>query len=187
MWANDDLPVVISLNKCEFKEDGYIINYDIKNNPNSRTKGRALVSLKTSKGKLMDSTESKAFSLGKAEEKKGIEIYVPYEGTATKAELYIINGFSKGIPISEVASIDVSRDWSEWSAEKPGANNEIESRTEYRYKNKETTVTRTSSNSGWTLYDTILDSNWSYGAWSGWSRNSYSAYVWHLHLPAPSP
>ena len=177
VWANDDLPVVISLNKCEFKEDGYIINYDIKNNPNSRTKGRALVSLKTSKGKLMDSTESKAFSLGKAEEKKGIEIYVPYEGTATKAELYIINGFSKGIPISEVASIDVSRDWSEWSAEKPGANNEIESRTEYRYKNKETTVTRTSSNSGWTLYDTILDSNWSYGAWSGWSRNSYSAYT----------
>lgn len=84
------------MNKCEFKDDGYIVNYDIKNNPNKRTKGRALVSLKTSKGKLLDSTESKAFSLGKGEEKKGIEIYVPYEGAATKADLYIINGFSKG-------------------------------------------------------------------------------------------
>ena len=46
VWANDDLPVVITLNKCEFKDDGYIVNYDIKNNPNKRTKGRALVSLK---------------------------------------------------------------------------------------------------------------------------------------------
>lgn len=107
------------MNKCEFKDDGYIVNYDIKNNPNKRTKGRALVSLKTSKGKLLDSTESKAFSLGKGEEKKGIEIYVPYEGAATKADLYIINGFSKGIPISEVATIDVARNWSEWSPEKP--------------------------------------------------------------------
>ena len=31
VWANDDLPVVITLNKCEFKDDGYIVNYDIKN------------------------------------------------------------------------------------------------------------------------------------------------------------
>lgn len=177
VWANDDLPVVITLNKCEFKEDGYIINYDIKNNPNTRTKGRALVSLKTSKGKLLDSTESKAFSLGKAEEKKGIEIYVPYEGTATIADLYIINGFSKGIPISEVATIDVERNWSEWSAEEPDEKNEIESRTEYRHQDLETMTTRTYSNAGWTLEKSVLDSNWSYGAWSGWSRNSYSGYT----------
>lgn len=177
VWANDDLPVVITLNKCDYKEDGYIINYDIKNNPNKRTKGRALVSLKTSKGKLLDSTESKAFSLGKGEEKKGIEIYIPYEGTATKADLYIINGFSKGIPISEVASVDVERTWSEWSDEKPDDNNEIESRTEYRHKDLETSTTRTNSNAGWNLDKSVLDSGWSYGGWSGWSRNSYGAYT----------
>lgn len=177
VWANDDLPVVITLNKCEFKDDGYIINYDIKNNPNKRTKGRALVSLKTSKGKLLDSTESKAFSLGKAEEKKGIEIYVPYEGTATKADLYIINGFSKGIPISEVATVNVERNWSEWSTEEPDEKNEIESRTEYRHQDLESTTTRTNSNAGWTLEKSVLDGNWNYGGWSGWSRNSYSAYT----------
>lgn len=177
VWANDDLPVVITLNKCEFKDDGYIINYDIKNNPNKRTKGRALVSLKTSKGKLLDSTESKAFSLGKAEEKKGIEIYVPYEGTATKADLYIINGFSKGIPISEVATVDVERNWSEWNTEEPDEKNEIESRTEYRHQDLESTTTRTNSNAGWTLEKSVLDSNWTYGGWSGWSRNSYGAYT----------
>ena len=177
VWANEDLPVVITLNKCEFKDDGYIINYDIKNNPNKRTKGRALVSLKTSQGKLLDSTESKAFSLGKGEEKKGLEIYIPYEGTATKADLYIINGFSKGIPISEVASVEVERNWSEWSEEKPDENNEIESRTEYRHKDLETTTTRTNSNAGWNLDKTVLDSNWNYGGWSGWSRNSFGAYT----------
>ena len=177
VWANDDLPVVITLNKCEFKDDGYIVNYDIKNNPNKRTKGRALVSLKTSKGKLLDSTESKAFSLGKGEEKKGIEIYVPYEGAATKADLYIINGFSKGIPISEVATIDVARNWSEWSPEKPDDNNEIETRTEYRHQDKEITTTRTNANAGWTLDKSVLDGDWNYGAWSGWTRNSISGYT----------
>lgn len=177
VWANDDLPVVITLNKCEYKEDGYVINYDIKNNPNKRTKGRALVSLKTSKGKLLDSTESKAFSLGKAEEKKGLEIYIPYEGTATKADLYIINGFSKGIPISEVASVDVERNWSEWSEEKPDDKNEVESRTEYRHKDLENTTTRTNANPGWNLVKTVLDSGWSYGGWSGWSRNAYGGYT----------
>lgn len=177
VWANDDLPVVITLNKCEFKDDGYIINYDIKNNPDKRTKGRALVSLKTSQGKLLDSTESKAFSLGKGEEKKGIEIYVPYEGTATKADLYIINGFSKGIPISEVASVEVERNWSEWSEEKPDENNEIESRTEYRHKDLENTTTRTNSNAGWNLDKSVLDNDWSYGEWSGWSRNSFGKYT----------
>ncbi len=70
VWANDDLPVVITLNKCEFKDDGYIVNYDIKNNPNKRTKGRALVSLKTSKGKLLDSTESKSFFFGGKEKRR---------------------------------------------------------------------------------------------------------------------
>lgn len=177
VWANDDLPVVITLNKCEFKDDGYIVNYDIKNNPNKRTKGRALVSLKTSKGKLLDSTESKAFSLGKGEEKEGIEIYVPYEGAATKADLYIINGFSKGIPISEVATIDVARNWSEWSPEKPDDNNEIETRTEYRHQDKETTTTRTNANAGWSLDKSVLDGDWNYGAWSGWTRNSISGYT----------
>lgn len=177
VWGNSNLPVVITLNKCEFKEDGYIVNYDIKNNPDKRTKGRALVSLKTSKGKLLDSTESKAFSLDKAEEKKGIEIYVPYEGAATKAELYIIDGFTKGIPISEVATVEVSRNWSEWSTDEPDQTNEVESRTEYRYQEQEKTTTRTNSNPGWTLENSVLDSNWSYGGWSGWSRNSYGAYT----------
>ncbi len=177
VWANNDLPVVITLNKCEFKDDGYIINYDIKNNPNTRTKGRALVSLKTSKDKLLDTTESNAFSLAKGEVKKGVEMYVPYEGKATKANLYIISGFSKGIPISEVETVDVERNWSDWSEEKPDENNEIESRQEYRYQDKQLTTTRTKNNAGWILYYTVLDNNWTYGEWSGYSRSSYSEYT----------
>ena len=175
VWANDDLPVVITLNSCEFKEDGYILNYDIKNNPNKRTKGRALVSLKTSKGKLLDSTESKAFSLDKGEEKKGVEIYCPYEGVATKADLYIIDGFTKGIPISEVESVEIERKWSEWSGETPPEGKEIETRKEYRYKDFLSTTTRTSTNEGWTLDKTVIDSAWNWGNWSGWSRSNYTA------------
>lgn len=175
VWQNKDLPVLITLNSCEFKEDGYIVSYDIKNNPDVRTKGRALASLKTSGGKLLDTTESKAFSLAKGEEKKNVEMYIPYEGKATQVSLYIIDGFSNGIPISATATINVDRDWSDWSGEEPDPENEIETRTEYRYMDKLTSTTRTPNNEGWALYNSVLDDNWTYGSWSGWSRNAYSS------------
>lgn len=175
VWANDDLPVVVSINKCEFKEDGYVVSYNIKNNPNKKTKGRALVSLRTSTGKLLDTTESNAFSLAKGEERNNVEMYIPYEGAATNVSIYIIDGFSNGIPISETANIEVTRDWSDWSAEKPGDNVEVEERAEYRHKDLLTTTTRTSVNEGWNLINTVLDSNWSYGSWSGWSRSAITA------------
>lgn len=175
VWKNNNLPVVVSLKKCEFKEDGYIVTYDIKNNPSNKTKGRALFSLRTSTGKLLDTTESNAFSLAKGEEKTNLEMYIPYEGAATYVSLYIIDGFTKGIPISETSTLEVAREWSDWTSKKPESNVEVESRTEYRSKDLLTMTTRTPTNDGWTLTNTVLDNNWTFGSWSNWSRNSYSA------------
>jgi len=175
VWKNDNLPMVVSIKKCEFKEDGYVVTYDIKNNPNNKTKGRALFSLRTSTGKLLDTTESKAFSFAKGEEKTNLEMYIPYEGPASFIDIYIIDGFSKGIPISETASLEVTRDWSNWTAEKPDSNVEVETKKEYRYKDLLSTTTRTSINDGWTLVKSEIDNDWNYGNWSDWTRNSYSA------------
>lgn len=175
VWKNNDLPVVVTLKKCEYKEDGYIVTYDIKNNPNNKTKGRALFSLRTSTGKLLDTTESNAFSLAKGEEKNNLEMYIPYEGVATYISLYIIDGFTKGIPISATSTFEVTRDWSDWTSKNPGSDVEVETRTEYRYKDLLKTTTRTSVNDGWTLTNKILDNDWNFGSWSSWSRNQYSA------------
>lgn len=71
----------------------------------------------------------------------------------------------------------MARNWSEWSPEKPDDNNEIETRTEYRHQDKETTTTRTNANAGWSLDKSVLDGDWNYGAWSGWTRNSISGYT----------
>ena len=175
VWENSDLPVVVSINNCEFREDGYIVSYNIKNNPNARTKGRALFSLRTSTGKLINTTESDAFSLAKGEERKNVQMYIPYEGTATNISLYIIDRFSNGIPYSATATAMIDREWSDWSEKNPGADVEVETRTEYRYRDLLTTTTRTSSNDGWTLAKSVLDNAWTYGSWSGWSRSRYNA------------
>lgn len=175
VWANDDLPVVVSINSCEYKEDGYVVSYNIKNNPNSRTRGRALFSLRTSTGKLINSTESDSFSLAASEERNNLEMYIPYDGVATNISLYIVDRFSNGIPYSETVTQEIEREWSDWSGTDPGDNVEKETRTEYSSRDLLSTTTTTPVNDGWDLIDTILDTNWTYGSWSAWSRTAYTA------------
>lgn len=64
--------------------------------------------------------------------------------------------------------------WSEWSATYPNNATTVESRTEYRYQDKETTTGTTGTMSGWTQYD--VTSNWGpYGAWSEWGDTIITA------------
>lgn len=170
IWANNDLPVIVHINSCEYKESGYLLTYSITNYNVAKTTGRAIVSLKTSTGKLVATTESNAFTLEKSATKSNQEIFIPYEGAASTAEIVIVNSFSSGIPISKNDATAVTREWSTWQETVPEGNYEVESRTEYRYMDKVTTSSSASSLSGWTLYDTTW--YWSdWGNWSSWSRN----------------
>ena len=66
--------------------------------------------------------------------------------------------------------------WSAWSANKATASDsrQVETKTQYRYADKITTTSSSSSLSGWTLSDTTYDwGNW--GSWSGWSENAATA------------
>lgn len=159
-WFNDDLPVVCEITSAKREDDGYYVNFDLTNYDKDVTRGRAVVSLKTAQGKLVDTTESTAFSIPKNGTKRDVEVYVPCDKAAVRAEVIIVNSYSLGVPISENVSsvIDQGLSWSEWSPVEPDPNNEYlatESRTEYRYKTRLTT----------TSYSTALD---------GWAKDGYT-------------
>lgn len=62
--------------------------------------------------------------------------------------------------------------WSEWSASEASQSStrQVETKDQYRYRDRETTTSSSSSLSGWSQYD----SSWTwgdYGAWSNWSSD----------------
>lgn len=164
-WKNKDLPVSCEITEAKRQANGYYVYYNLSNYPDAVTRGRAIVALKTSEGKLIDMTESSAFSLDKNETETGARIFVPCEKAATTAELYIVNGYtnngmSDGIPISNKASSAVveGKMWSDWGTEPIAetGDNEVDSRTEYSYRNIRETTGNTSVKPDWV---TVLKDN----------------------------
>ena len=64
--------------------------------------------------------------------------------------------------------------WSDWSTSAPPAGDyDVEQKTQYRYRDKETTSSSTYPLSGWTLVDSSsYYTDW--GGWSDWSTNAVS-------------
>ena len=178
-WSNEDLPIVANITTAKRQQDGYYVYFDLTNYPNAITRGRAVVSLKTLTGKLVDMTESAAFSIPKDTTKTGMEVFIPCDFGATNAEVIIVDSYSSGVPISEkvTATIDQGLMWSDWSTDQPDSSNpdlQIESRTEFRYRDKEKSTGNTKTKSGWTWDGTYTTST---GNWSAWQWNSISAYT----------
>ncbi len=181
-WENEELPIIID--SCtavrESECTGYTVTTVLRNYDKQRTNGRVVVALKTTNGKFLTMTESSAFTLAASNSaegtlsKKTIEVFVPYEGVATKAEVYVVETYGDLIPISEKCAVEVycPEDWSGWLTEenKPESYFDIsEPRTEYRYSTKQTTSSGSSTLAGWTKYDTQRTS---WGSWSAWSTTN---------------
>lgn len=175
-WENDDLPIVCSNITASRQSDGYYVNFDLKNYDKAITRGRAIVALKTESGKLVEMTESSAFSIP-VSKTKSMEVFVPCDVVATKAEVIIVNSYSSGVPISEnvETAIAGASDWTNWSENKPenadGAL-EIETKNQYRYRDKETSTANTKTKLGWTYTHRTE----SVGSWSGWSWDAISSF-----------
>lgn len=173
-WGNRQLPIAMTNVSATRQQDGYYVYFDLTNYPDAITRGRAVVSLKTAEGKLIDTTESAAFSIPKSGTKTQMEVFVPSDEVASKAEVIIVNSYSAGVPISEMKSSEISFSenmWSNWSDTAPaeGTYSKVEERTLYRSADKELATANTSTKDGWTLYDTT--SAWGpYGSWSSWSK-----------------
>lgn len=173
-WYDEDLPISVKINSAVREDDGYYIYFDLTNSDAAKTRGRAVVTLKTSEGKLVETTESAAFSIAAGASKTNMEVFVPCEKSASMMEVIVVDSYTSGVPISQSASItkiDNSALWSEWSPVEPNADecDEIESRTEYKYRDKKFTTSSAASLEGWTQYDKKT----TYSAWK--TSNTYLA------------
>lgn len=173
-WYDEDLPISVKINSAVREDDGYYIYFDLTNSDAAKTRGRAVVTLKTGEGKLVETTESAAFSIAAGASKNNMEVFVPCDKSASLMEVIVVDSYTSGVPISQSASItkiDNSALWSDWSPEEPNAEecDDIESRTEYRYRDKKYTTSSASTLEGWTQYDKTT-------TYSGWkTSNSYLA------------
>ena len=170
-WLNRDLPISCNVVSAQRQTDSYKIVFDITNNIDEPVRGRAIVCLKTAGGKLIDTTESAAFSLAADETLDSYRVFVPSSKAATTAEIIIVDGYSTGVPIAEktvITNIDQAKMWSDWSTQYPVGHEDdvIESRIEYRFRNiSRKTANIKSIGDGWTLEKTTPST----GNWSAWS------------------
>ncbi len=167
-WANDDLPIICNITSAYRQNDGYYVKFDLTNYDKQLTRGRAIVSLKTAEGKLVDSAESTAFSIPIDSTKRDIEVYLPCDSAATKVEVIVVNSYSSGVPISEkkTATVDKALSISEWSNIKPIADEkDIDTRIVYSFRNKIKTTGNINKLQGYEWDGTYS----SYiGGWSAW-------------------
>lgn len=160
-WGNADLPIICSIASVDCQYDGYYVYLNLVNYDQKATKGRAIVSLKTASGKLVDMTESAAFSIQRKGTKNNFEVFIPSEKAGSTIEVIIVDNYSSGVPISEVKTVDISNKerWTYWDTytdseieELKKENVVLESKAQYRYKGKQyTSSTETNSMAGWTL------------------------------------
>ena len=185
-WENEDLPIVNEITSATWDSTtgNYTVKVKLTNYPTDITTALLRVSLFTSQGKMVKSTKTEFDVLADQSNEK--EITLKYNGTATVAKACVlgINGNDlTGSALSKESSKNITclsgtvwSDWSEWSTTEPTVadGQQVDQIVQYRYSDKATTSSSSSSMAGWTLYNTI--SSWSdYGSWSDWSENHRDA------------
>lgn len=154
-WENPDIPIVCSNATAERQDDGYTVYFDIENKINKVARGRAVVSLKTAEDKLVDMSESAAFSIPANGTKKGMEVFIPSDRAATSVEIIIVDSYSSGVPISKKVTAVVTNDdmWSDWTDTTPECYDkeyiDVEERELYQYREKVTEKGNTPTKEGW--------------------------------------
>lgn len=119
-----------------------------------------------------------SINLIESSSEKGMVIsQLPAAGSSQKTGATIVLTVSKGAaakPVSTpVPDKKEAGPWSDWSTTYPSGDYEVEKKTQYRYRDKETTSSTTYPLSGWTEVDSS-SSYTDWGSWSDWSTSSVS-------------
>lgn len=182
-WANPDMPLAISVTKSVRSADSksYYISTKVSNSKNEVLNGKLIAVIKTANDKVV-ATEIDAIVIEANAKNQIYDTTIGSTADAMLCEVYIVandpeNSNRTGGALSEKASSKVTRektdsysywgDWSSWSETAVTATDskEVETKTQYRYSDKQTTTSTSSTLSGWTLSGSSV----SYGAWGNWS------------------
>ena len=183
-WGDRELPVVSSIASASRTASGnYSVNVHLANYPEGTTTALLRVALKTSGGKLVQ-TSRETVELapgGTCDRQVTLKYSGDYIATVAEVEVVGLDGnYRTGGAYSEAvqAHVDSSddftyTDWTEWSADKPvvadGVEMEVEEATQYRHRDKQTTVSTAESMQGWVRDGTLATS---YGNWSSTSSTT---------------
>lgn len=174
----DESELPISVESCEAvradEKSGYNLSIVLSNVSDVKVGGRVVAALKTEGGKFLAMTESSAFTIPQ-KTNRSMEVFVPYEGAATYAEVYVVKTYSTLLPLSESyrAEINTDADWTPWVTDddKPEDGTYFEAsdyRTEYRYKERSTSDETYYPKDGWNLKEI----KYFYGNWGAWSEET---------------
>lgn len=113
-----------------------------------------------------------SINLIESSSEKGMVIsQLPAAGSSQKTGATIVLTVSKGTSSKPTPDKKQPGTWSDWSTSYPSGDYEVERKTQYRYRDKETTSSTTYPLSGWTKVDSSSDyTGW--GSWSGWSTSA---------------
>lgn len=113
-----------------------------------------------------------SINLIESSSEKGMVIsQLPAAGSSQKTGATIVLTVSKGTSSKPTPDKKEPGTWSDWSTSYPSGDYEVERKTQYRYKDKETTSSTTYPLDGWTKVDSSSDyTGW--GSWSGWSTSA---------------
>ena len=176
-WYNYDLPTVCENVTATRQYDGYYVTFNIVNNDSLPTTGRAVVSLKTAEGKLVDMTESTAFSIPAGKTKSGLEVFVPCSKTASKVEVFMVSNYSSGVPISPSVTKEISQGlmYAESTVEPDNSDGTLDVQvvTQYSYRDKEFSTGNTKTKDGWTWDGTRSEKLVSQSGWLDYTLPTY--------------
>ncbi len=152
-WYNYNLPTVCTIKSATRQYDGYYVTFDIENNDSMPATGRAVVALKTAEGKLVDMTESTAFSIPAGKIKSGVEVFIPCTRIASSVEVFMVSDYSSGVPISPSVTSTISQGLmyaeSTIMPDNSDGTLDIQSVLQYRYRDKEKSTGNTKVKNDW--------------------------------------
>lgn len=183
LWGDKELPIVAEIISARqnLTSKNYNVVVKLTNYPDDLTTALLRICLYTDQGQMVKTSKTEVEVSPDGTTSKAVTL--KYSGTATKATVVVlgIDGDDRtGSAYSRVAEapITVKSDevWTDWLETEPNDpdGGEIETMTLYRYSDKVTTESSSSTMSGWEQYDRkTVAGNW--GAWSGWSGTAQTA------------
>ena len=178
-WENQDLPIAVqSASATKTKKNAgdehtvYTVSAQLNNFTQKSTFCRILLTLKTSTGKAIQ-TAVRDFHLKQGAVSTTFDSgEIICDKVVAKIEINVVgideNGDKTGGAYSNSYTINSIKDeagiyFTDWSPNRTYASSDEETKTMYRYRDKQYTTSSSYPLSGWTHYDTSV----SYGAWSG--------------------